>query len=176
MKTRSLGHAGWLMLLVVVAGCATAPPAELAGPVDAVTPGEARAAPEQHVGRTVRWGGTVARVENLSGETRVEVVSRDLDSGGRPRDEDRSDGRFLALFDGFLDPAIVSNGREITVVGALVPSVSRTIGAYPYRFPVVKVARWKLWSPRPEVVYREYAPHPYWYDPWYPWRRYPYWW
>ncbi len=176
---RSNGARALLVGVVLLAGgCATTLPEAIDRPVQPVGLLQAQQEAGAWVGRTVRWGGTIAKVENRAEETWVEVVARRLDSGARPVVEDRSDGRFLARVSGFLDPAIYAPGRLFTVVGTLERPVTRTIGDYPYRFPVVRVDGYQLWEPLPEP--RAY-PYPYgWYDPWYPWRRPwlhdPYWW
>ena len=152
----------------------TAPPRDVAV-------AEARADPEALSGSEVRWGGVIAAVENARDETRIEVVSRPLDRAGRPESGDRSAGRFLARFQGFLDPAVYAAGRELTVRGTLDGVVSRPIGEFPYRFPVVDVYSHRLWQPLPEPG--PYMHDPFWYRPWYsdpwypyPWYRDPFWW
>ena len=84
---------------------------------------------------------------------------------------DRSAGRFIAVIDGFLDPALYAEDREITVSGVVEDAVTRKIGDYDYTFPRVRVNNYLLWPPRPEYDPRTYPP-PWYYDPWYP--GYPY--
>jgi len=182
------GMRGRHPLLVLLAGAAllqactsNVPEAIRTPPPREVTVAEARAQPDALQGADVRWGGVIAAVENAREETRIEVVSRPLSRSGRPESGDRSDGRFLARFQGFLDPAVYAEGRELTVRGPLTGVVTREIGAYPYRFPVVDVQVHRLWEPLPE--YDPFLYDPYWYRPWYadpwypyPWWRDPYWW
>lgn len=120
------------------------------------------------IGARVRWGGTIAKVENQQADTLIEIVERPLDGEGRPTDGDRSSGRFIAKVAGFVDPAVYESGREITVVGNLTAPVTRKIGQYVYRFPVVDVIHHYLWPLRP-VMYPSRYYDPFWYDPWYPW-------
>lgn len=124
-------------------------------------------------GAHVRWGGTIAKVENRQTDTLIEIVERPLDGEGRPTDGDRSGGRFIAKIAGFVDPAVYESGREITVVGNLAEPTTRKIGEYVYRFPVVEVTQHYLWPLRPAVVYPPRYYDPFWYDPWYPWGPYP---
>ena len=173
----------WLLAAVVlVTGCASPTPELVRTPI----PG----APEiQRVrqdiaafaGSRVRWGGTIAAVENQPNESLVEVVARPLERDGRPRVTDATGGRFLARVAGFLDPAIYSEGRQFTVTGVVDGAVSRPIGEYPYQYPVVRAEAHYLWEPEPVL-----PPYPYpyyygppWYDPWCPfgWPRWgPYCW
>ncbi|MGQ7846924.1 Slp family lipoprotein [Granulosicoccus sp. 3-233] len=96
----------------------------------------------------VRWGGSIASVMNRSdGSTLLEIVSRPLHSGGRPIHDDRSDGRFLALLDGFLDPEIVKVGRDMTVVGRLSGKAAGKVGESDYLFPVVLISDYRFWKP-----------------------------
>ena len=133
-----------------------------------------RQQPSSHTGDRVRWGGQIVSVENEERETWMVVVARPLGFGGRPKETDESPGRFLARFDGFLDPAIYEAGRDVTVSGRLQAPQTRSVGTYPYLYPVLLVEESQLWEPlskRPRGYWR----YPY-HDPWYhPWRH-PYWW
>jgi outer membrane lipoprotein len=158
MKFRALLLVGvWLLL----SGCSSMP-AAIRGDFSASPslPG-VQASLEQWRGQRVRWGGQVARVKNRATETWVEVVARRLDADGLPGGP--SQGRFFAVFKGFLDPAHFTPGRELTVVGRVKDLVVEKIGDYPYQFPVVSVEAYHLWPPP-----RPAAEIPYWYDPWYP--------
>jgi outer membrane lipoprotein len=140
--------------------------------------------PERHLNAPVRWGGEVISVENRPQETWVEFLAYPLGNEGRPRYHRSSEGRFLGRFAGFLDPAVIKPGRGMTVSGTAEGVVTRNVGEYPYRFPLVKVQVYHLWPPR--QTYPRYDP---WYDPFYdpfynpwypyyrpPYYRYPYWW
>jgi outer membrane lipoprotein len=99
-------------------------------------------------------------------DTCFEIVRRPLDATARPRATDESDGRFIACATGFYDPAIYAEDRELTVVGTIVPPVSRPIGDYEYRYPRLAAEVVYLWEER---AYPVYAPYPYgpYYGPWY---------
>ena len=144
----------------LLAGCATTPP-----PPPTPSLQEVRANPQGYLGEEVRWGGLIAEVANRERETCVTVVGRQLESSGRPRDTDASQGRFIACVDGFLDPMVYQPGREFTVSGMVTGSESQRIGDFPYRYPVVKAVRHQLWEPEPDYYVVE--PDPFWYDPWY---------
>ena len=169
-----------LLALILTPGCATGVPETIRQPAPG-DPGvtQVQANISVHIGRTVRWGGEIVRVENRKTETVVEILARPLQRSGRPERTDRSSGRFLARGQGFLDPAIYKEKREITVSGTVEGSETRAIGDYPYRYPLVKAETLHLWEPEPErrdVYYHD----PFWpYYPWYPWGypypyRYPY--
>lgn len=174
----------WATLVVVfhLAGCAsTLPEAIRTPPPNSPAVNVARESGEQVVGAQIRWGGTIARIENKESETWIEIVDKELRRNGQPLETDRSKGRFIARIVGFLDPVIYEKGRQITVAGVLEKPVVSRIGEFTYLFPVVKVDNHYLWEIKPEVVYHE--PLPYWYyDPWFPYRhpgflhRAPYYW
>ncbi|HKL77552.1 MAG TPA: Slp family lipoprotein [Gammaproteobacteria bacterium] len=168
----------WLVLtLWLLSGCASTVPVAIREPVPASPAlAEVRKDLAAHVGREVRWGGTIAAVENRPDTTVIEVVGRRLHAGGRPRSEDRSAGRFLVVVDGFLDPAVYGEGRQVTARGTLAEPVTRDIGRYAYRFPVVEAGTLHLWPLPEEPRYDPYPP-PWYHDPWYPYPHpyYPYW-
>ncbi len=164
-----------LLLLVLTTACATQPAGgqkTASGP----TLAEAREHPDAANGKAVRWGGVIVEVHNEPARTRIEIVARPLDARGRPRDVDRSDGRFVAYVDGFLDPVVYASGREITIDGSIAGVEDGRIGEYPYRFVAVEARSHRLWKPRQPVEVR-YLPDPLyrWHlDPW--GRPYPPWW
>jgi len=170
----------WLlaaMLFALLGGCASAVPQAIREvPPDDVQIAQARRAPQAYRGKEVRWGGKIASVRNLKDETEVEIVGRRLNGDGRPRDEDISEGRFLAKVAGFLDPAVHAAGREVTVRGRLEDAaVERTIGEFRYLYPVVRAEQFYLWEPRqpPSRDYYGRYDDPFW-NAWGPWG-YPYW-
>jgi outer membrane lipoprotein len=163
-----------IVAALLLGGCSTVPK-EISSPgVSPVTISQATKKPEQMKGTQVRWGGTIAKVENRQQNTRIEIVARKLFDDGEPRKSDKSLGRFMAEINGFLDPAIYAVGRNFTVVGKLAGTVQGKLGEMTYTYPVVESDSYYLW-PLPEEPCTNCAP--WYYDPWYPWgpyRRYPY--
>ena len=108
---------------------------------------------------TVRWGGTIAHVSNLADQqTLVEVVSRPLQSNGRPLHNDQTAGRFVALVDEFLDPQIVVKGRDITVTGVLAGRQAGKVGKSDYLYPFINVENYTYWK-KQIVVPPRHFPH-----------------
>lgn len=164
------------LMALLTAGCASNVPREIReAPVNNPGVAEVRVDTARFIGAQVRWGGTIAAVENRSTETRVEIVARALDGSGRPRETDRSPGRFIAVIDGFLDPIVYAEGRELTVTGVIAREETGSIGDHEYVFPVVQTGNYLLWPLRPEL--QPYDFPPWYYDPWYPWHPYydPFW-
>jgi outer membrane lipoprotein len=135
--------------------------------------------PERFAGRTVMWGGIIIETQNRKDGTAViKVLETRLDSSGEPENPDVSSGRFLVRHTGFLDPAIYSRGREITVIGTIGGKEELPIGEVHYTYPVLQAKEIKLWERRRDA--RRFSPYPYWPRPYwepYPWPYGPpYWW
>lgn len=155
------GLAGLVLLL---GGCASIPPY----PVTANNPplASVRADLSAHRDQVVTWGGIILSVEVQQSDTLVMILAKPLDRDGEPLATDHIDGRFLARFSGFRDPAVFAAGRSITLTGVIRGSQTRKIGEHPYLYPIVGVNRYRLW-PKP-VEYHENSDY-LWYSPWYPW-------
>lgn len=155
VHTMSLfNHSGRLSLsllsLLLLAGCASNIPRQISEtPADNPSVKQVRSNIEPYQSRSVRWGGTIAAVENKENETWIEVVTADLGSTGRPRQSDKSYGRFLARISGFVDPQIYAEDRELTVYGTVESRIVRPIGEHPYTYPLIKAESYHLW---PEYV------------------------
>lgn len=139
-----------VLLGLLLAGCASEAPLLIRqAPPQPVSVAAVRQDPGRYQGRIVRWGGTIAGVENRHSETWVEIVDRPLWGDGRPREGDASDGRFVARVHGFLDPAIYEKGRAMTFYGKVDGEQVRPVGEYPYHYPVVDTLSYHLWAPLP---------------------------
>ncbi|WP_251360006.1 Slp family lipoprotein [Kangiella sp. TOML190] len=165
----------------LLAGCNTTPETVRFDPPN-VDFNQVSQAPNSYAGDHVRWGGIVARVENLERDTLVEIVNLPLDSSARPLAEHNTGGRFIARIQGFADPLIYKQGKEITVVGVLSEPLPGKIGKHAVVFPVVDTASHHLWAKRKSRQYIDvYSTwDPYWfyggYYRWhYPYYHYPYW-
>lgn len=164
MKRKLLLLSGLSALLLLLDGCASVQPY----PVSPNNPtlASVRANPAAHRDQVATWGGVILGVEVKQSDTLVTILAKPLDSDGEPLASDHIDGRFLARFRGFRDPAVFSTGRNITLTGVISGSETRKIGAYPYLYPIVAVTHYRLW-PKPPV-YRDRRDD-LWYYPWYPW-------
>ena len=151
-----------LLGAAMAAGCASAVPEAIRKPPpDAPTVAQVRESPGCCTGRAVRWGGRILGVENRAKETRITVLALPLAADGEPLEGDVTRGRFIARFDGFLDPALFPQGRRLTVTGTVAGTETVPVGEYPYVHPLVDARDYHLW-PEPE-------PYPEYLDPWYPW-------
>ena len=129
--------------------------------------------PDAYQGKTVLWGGLIIETTNRQKETILKVRETELDMEKRPTNMDRSKGRFLIRYTGFLDPLLYKEGREVTAVGEIGGAEILPVGNSQYSYPVVLAREIHLWERVPEY----YPMNPPWYwDPFpYGWYRYPYW-
>lgn len=169
MRLRSFVRACWGIGVLGLAGCVTLPQ-QLNGAVGSVDPTTGPVSP----GTQVRWGGTLLATLPMTDRTCFEILSRPLDSGGRPlaRNPDRSGTRFMACQGGFADPESRDKHTEVTVLGRVTGTQTRQVGQYALAEPVVAIDGIQWWRPRPQYDDR-YWGDPYW-GPWGPWGPYPY--
>lgn len=132
--------------------------------------------PDAHRGRTVLLGGAIVKTTPKTGETEIEVIQKDLTSGGEPLITDTSAGRFLVVVDRFLDPDIYKPDRRLTVAGEVQGSQVRQLGETDYRYPVLLARDLHLWAvqyPRPvRLIWGVGGGYPYGYPSW-GWGLYP---
>jgi outer membrane lipoprotein len=115
---------------------------------------EIRENPDQHLGKVVVLGGTVIRTEARNDETVLEVQQKRLSGTMEPRDgDDKTGGRFLAVFPGPLDSAEYSEGRRITVGGQIEGKELMTSGEQDEVHPVIRVMDSRLWDSCGEGLY-----------------------
>lgn len=133
------------------------------------------------IGRRVLWGGTIVGTTVNEAGTVLEILQKPLDDRDRPRQTDESGGRFLVeRVDVFLDPAIYTEGREVTVFGEITEERRLPVGEMTYAYPYLVASHIHLWRKRPPAGER-YAgvpygyPYFYPYNPYFPYYPYPYW-
>lgn len=158
---------------MILGGCASVVPEAIRTEAPGnVRISQVREQPRQFRDAVVRWGGNIVSTRNERDHTVLEIVGRELDQEGQPREVDRSLGRFLAKVPGFLDPAVYKAEREVTVRGRVQGVIEQAIGDYRYAYPLVEADDIYLWKPRLPVQHYPHYPYyydPYLYNPWYPW-------
>lgn len=104
-------------------------------------------APSEYVGRTVMIGGNVIRAKRTEAGTELEVLQLPIEKDG-PLTEDllRSEGRFLAVREAFLDPASLPEGTPITVIGTVKGETTRPLDESDYTYPVLEVKHIIDWN------------------------------
>lgn len=128
-----------IVVPVLVSGCAHVVSRDLRDKAEKTVPvTELFRDPEAYKGRIFILGGTIVNSANSPGKTYVEVVEKPLDYRGRPEYTDISRGRFLVLYEGYLDPAIFSGGRDVTVAGEVLGKEVRALGQINYSYLLMK--------------------------------------
>ena len=149
----------------LLAACANVPESIEFDETNRVEFAQVAQSPATYAGEEVRWGGIIARVENLEKDTLIEVVNLPLDRQARPVKDSQTGGRFIARVPGFLDPMIYQKGKEITLVGMLAEPMPGKVGKHEINFPVVDIRNHYLWKERPKREYVEVYSvwDPYWF-------------
>ncbi|MFP4207511.1 MAG: Slp family lipoprotein [Wenzhouxiangella sp.] len=133
-----------LVLVVLVASCASSPIAPQHAPVVDLGPAhvlEGRAEP----GDRVIWGGRIVAIRNRAEVTELSVVSYPLDGADRPRTGREPGVRFLIRQSGFVEPVQYAPGRFVTVLGRVAGIEQATVDEYLLDQPVVDAEQLHLW-------------------------------
>jgi len=123
-------------------------PLELAKQIDSsVSFVDLKAAPANYVGRVIMAGGVVISAKRTKDQTEIEILQLPTE-GGRPSTTDRlrSEGRFLAIREEFLDPASVPPGTPITVIGVVKGSTTKPLDDSEYIYPILDIKHLTDWS------------------------------
>jgi outer membrane lipoprotein len=130
---------------------------------------------DQYRGQTVILGGYVIDVQNRKDKSVMTALQVPLLTGEQPAPKDRSQGRLIITYKGFLDPEVYTKQRKITLAGKIIASSKDKPNAAPYPYLELEGLEIHLWP-----LVKEYwpaYPYPYFYDdPFYPfpWYWYPY--
>lgn len=174
------------VLFAIMAGCAHPISEDLRKSIDpkASLP-VIRQNPNQFTDKNVMFGGVIVATRNFPDKTEIEVIQKNLDSFGYPSRGDETEGRFVFVKEGFLEPEIYSKGRYVTGAGKLAGTQSGKIDNREMELPVIEVAELRLWEDYSKAPYGNYS-YPYYYGPYggpfspygIGFRRfgYPYWW
>lgn len=142
-----------LLFLVAVAmpGCSSRSivPETLEAQVDkTLTFQELIASPESYQGRVVVVGGEILKAKRLKEGTQIEILQLPLNQDQEPMpDRAKSQGRVLALQPEFLDPATLTGGTRITMVGEVTGAKTERLDDVDYRYPTLTVKHWHTWPP-----------------------------
>lgn len=113
--------------------------------------------PGAYKGKIVIWGGEIIETINQKdGTTLMVVLQRPLDWMEEPKFQ-RSEGRFIILAEGYVDPYVFKRGRRITVAGEILGRKVMRLGELEYPYPLLQSKQLYLWG---EYYYSPY-PYPY---------------
>jgi outer membrane lipoprotein len=135
----------WANLLLLSACAKTIPSEAMNGVDDNISFESLFNDPEAFVGKTVVLGGDIILTENRPEKTHLIILQRDLDGDLKPLAADQSKGRFIVIVPEFLDPAIYTKGRRITIVGTITGKEIRQLSEIPHVYPVMEKKYLHLW-------------------------------
>jgi outer membrane lipoprotein len=132
-------------------------------------------APSEYVGRTVMIGGNVIKAKRTEAGTELEVLQLPTEKEGTLTEERlRSEGRFLAVREQFLDPASLPQGTPITIIGTVKGETTRQLDESDYTYPILEVKHIIDWNSIAAQRRRDRSPYygayypPYGYSGFYP--------
>jgi len=150
MKLRDL--LGWVVLgLGSVGGCTSSPmeiPETLKNQIDpGITFSQILQHPESFQAKMIMLGGEVLSARRLAEGTRLEVLQLPLDDFQRPVvTRTASQGRFLAMEETFLDPAMFPPNTRVTIVGEVTGTIAAKLDEMDYRYPTVMIKHLHVWK------------------------------
>jgi len=164
-----------LMTLTFLSSCAPVISRELLQQVDATIRFKSVSEnPERYRNEMVLWGGVIVSTRNLKEGTVLEILHKPLGFRNEPENGDNSEGRFLALSDGYLDSAVYSKERKVTLVGVVKDRRIQLLDEIEYAYPLISIKELYLWPERTEVYYPPYYDDPFPFG-YYRWRHFNYW-
>ncbi len=128
--------------LLALGGCSSIPK-PLQGTFDPTTPADV--VQTGAIGGSVRWSGRIIETVPEDGRTCFTVLAQPAQGSTRPRNDDRSLGRFIACRSGFYDPEVFAAKRQITVTGTVTGIEPRTVGDARHPHPIVAADVVYLW-------------------------------
>ena len=135
-----------LILTSVLLSCASTPSFDVSDVDRALTPADVIDKPELKLGKIALWGGTILGLKNLKESTQIEMLAYPLDSSHRPRLEEKTLGRFIIQHQGYLEPEVFTQGKQLSVVGEVGQSVTGKIGDSDYTYPLIHSRNIRLWT------------------------------
>ncbi len=136
----------FLFVLLWLTACSNLPPAIEDPPPFDLSYIEALSNVNKYKNAPVRWGGTVVEVENEASFSAIQILVYPLGSYGRPDLDEAQQGRFVVKSPEFLDPAVYSKDKRITVAGVLEGDTERKIGNKSLKLPLVSAKTIHLWA------------------------------
>ena len=124
-----------------------------------------------HQDADVVLGGYILETLNEPDGSLLTMLQAPLGFRQEPKERDLSKGRFLVKSEQFLDPAVYSKDRKLTVWGKVLGARPEALGNRVYEYPVIEAGEIRLW---PKETPRKWPYDPF-YDCWpYWWHRYPF--
>jgi len=128
-----------LIILLFSFGCAHVISEEIRGRADSsISLSSVFKNPDAYRGSVVIVGGTIVNAVNKNEGTYLEVAEKPLNYRGVPKYSDSSYGRFIIVYPGFLDSALFSKGRHVTVAGEVIGTRIQKLDEMDYSYLFLK--------------------------------------
>jgi outer membrane lipoprotein len=132
-------------LTLALVACAPPPVLKpLQTPQD-IAPDMAAAMPEAYRGAEILWGGRIVEVRNRAETSEIVILAYPLDSSQRPRPKEPSQGRFIAVLQGYVESYDYPHDRFLTVSGKVDGSLGENVDEQPYVYTLVRAEGVHLW-------------------------------
>lgn len=143
-----------LLILLFLSNCVTLPkPLESIPALRDISFTYLKNNPEKYMNVSLLWGGKIINCINTQDGTVFEILHFPIDREGYPEQTDASEGRFIVISKNFLDCAVYSKERLLTVAGKFKGLKEGKIGEMPYSFPLIEAQATYLWKKPKEYRY-----------------------
>ena len=115
---------------------------------------------DHYIGDTVILGGYILETKNSADQSTLAVLQSPLGFGQEPKSKDHTQGRFIVLHKGFLEPEVYAKDRKITVAGTVIGQVAEKVDGFLHPYVKIQSIELFLW---PKEAYPYRVPF---YDPW----------
>ena len=100
---------------------------------------------DSRIGETVTLGGYMLDTRRAGIQTHIIVLQAPLGLRGRPQSEDKSQGRFMVVYQGLLDPNEVGSRRKLTVIGKVLGTAQEKIANCPNPCLIIESSNLHVW-------------------------------
>lgn len=114
------------------------------------------------IGSNVIFGGYVLDVTNAADKSTITLVQAPLGIGDEPGSRDKSKGRLVVEYQGFMDPEVYTRDRKVTVGGRILHGAAAVSDQTPYPYLRIDAQEVYLWPVRTRYHYDPWLwDHPY---------------
>jgi outer membrane lipoprotein len=103
---------------------------------------------DNFVGKSVRWGGKVIKVNNDEKFSTIQMVQFPLNGFGKPLPTKSSQGRFSSQSQKFLDPVIFEEGTLVTFAGTVLSTETIKVDKKSLLVPIINITEFHIWPER----------------------------
>ncbi len=100
---------------------------------------------DNRIGESVTLGGYMLDTRAADNQTHIIVLQAPLGLRGRPQSEDNSQGRFVVVYQGRLDPNDVGSRRKLTVTGKVLGTAQEKIANCPDPCLIIESSDLHVW-------------------------------